>query len=338
MKNNQLKSQKQGDDPNLELLLRPSLFDEYIGQERVKNSLKIIIEAAKKRQEAMDHLLFYGQAGLGKTTLAYLVAREFGANLKVTSGPAIEKAGDLAAILTNLEPKDILFIDEAHRLNRMIEEILYPAMESRKLNIVLGKGPAARTISLDLPPFTLIAATTRVNLLSSPLRSRFGASFRLDYYSSEEIRAIIRRSAKILSLAIEEPAVGVLAEASRFTPRVANRLLKRSRDFLEVSDKKILTEKEAGKILEILGIDKLGLESHDRKLLEIIIKQFKGGPAGLSALSASLNEEKGAIEEVYEPYLIKIGLIRRTPLGRVADISAYEHLNYNGLYSSEPGN
>jgi Holliday junction DNA helicase RuvB len=338
MKNNQLKSQKQGDDPNLELLLRPSLFDEYIGQERVKNSLKIIIEAAKKRQEAMDHLLFYGQAGLGKTTLAYLVAREFGTNLKVTSGPAIEKAGDLAAILTNLEPKDILFIDEAHRLNRMIEEILYPAMESRKLNIVLGKGPAARTISLDLPPFTLIAATTRVNLLSSPLRSRFGASFRLDYYSSEEIRAIIRRSAKILGLAIEEPAVGVLSEASRFTPRVANRLLKRSRDFLEVSDKKILTEKEAGKILEILGIDKLGLESHDRKLLEIIIKQFKGGPAGLSALSASLNEEKGAIEEVYEPYLIKIGLIRRTPLGRVADISAYEHLNYNGLYSSEPGN
>jgi Holliday junction DNA helicase RuvB len=325
-----------GEDRNLELLLRPNNFGDYIGQFSVKKSLGIIIEAAQKRGEAMDHLLFYGQAGLGKTTLAYLVAKEFGVNLKVTSGPAIEKAGDLAAILTNLEPKDILFIDEAHRLNRMIEEILYPAMESRKLNIIIGKGPAARTISLDLPPFTLLAATTRVNMLSSPLRSRFGASFRLDYYSLEEMEEIVRRSAKILGLEIEEKAVQLLAQASRFTPRVANRLLRRCRDYAEVSNAPRITDNEVGKALELLGIDSLGLEEHDRRLLSIIIKNFRGGPVGVASLSASLNEEKGVIEEVYEPYLIKLGFIKRTPLGRVADALAYKHLRYEDLYFQKP--
>lgn len=320
------------DDPNLELILRPQSFEEYIGQENVKRGLRIMIQAAKKRNEVIDHLLFYGQAGLGKTTLAHLVAKEFGSNFKITSGPAIEKAGDLAAILTNLEPQDILFIDEAHRLNRLIEEILYPAMESRRLNIVIGKGPAARTISLELPPFTLIAATTRINLLSSPLRSRFGAVFRLDYYKEEEIEAIIRRSASILGIDIKEEAIRILARASRFTPRVANRLLKRSRDYLEVYGGEAVGEKEVTKILEILDIDELGLEAHDRKLLEIIIKDFRGGPVGASALAATLNEEKGVIEEVYEPYLIKLGLLRRTPLGRVASLKAYEHLGYENLY------
>ena len=320
------------DDPNLDLILRPKSFDEYIGQESAKKGLGIMIQAAKQRKEAVDHLLFYGQAGLGKTTLACLVAKELNANLKITSGPAIEKAGDLAAILTNLEPQDILFIDEAHRLNRLIEEILYPAMESRRLNIVIGKGPASRTISLELPSFTLIAATTRVNLLSGPLRSRFGASFRLDYYAEKEIEDIIGRSANLLGVDVEKKAIEVLAKASRFTPRVANRLLKRSRDYLEVCGGKIIGEKEAKKILEILDIDNFGLEAHDRKLIEIIIKDFRGGPVGVNALSATLNEEKGIIEEVYEPYLIKIGFLKRTPLGRVASSRAYSHLGYENLY------
>jgi Holliday junction DNA helicase RuvB len=325
-----------GEDVNLELLLRPADFDDYIGQASVKKSLRIIIEAAKKRGEAMDHLLFYGQAGLGKTTLAHLVAKEFGVNLKITSGPAIEKAGDLAAILTNLEPRDILFIDEAHRLNRMIEEILYPAMESRKLNIIIGKGPAARTLSLDLPPFTLLAATTRVNLLSNPLRSRFGASFRLDYYSLEEMEEIVRRSAKILALNVDDGAIHLIAQASRFTPRVANRLLRRCRDYAEVNNVRKIGSVEVGKALEMLGIDPLGLEEHDRRLLSIIIKNFRGGPVGAASLAASLNEERGVIEEVYEPYLIRLGFVKRTPLGRIADSSAYKHLGYEDLYFQKP--
>jgi len=320
------------EDLNLDLILRPQNFNDYIGQETAKRGLKIMIQAAKKRKEAVDHLLFYGQAGLGKTTLAHLVAKELGSNFKITSGPAIEKTGDLAAILTNLEPKDILFIDEAHRLNHLIEETLYPAMESRRLNIMIGKGPAARTVSLELPPFTLIAATTRINLLSGPLRSRFGASFRLDYYNEEEIRTIIRRSTDILGLGIENEAIEILARASRFTPRIANRLLRRGRDYLDVYGGKIINKKGAEKVLEILDIDKLGLEAHDRKLIEIIIKNFRGGPVGINALSATLNEERDVIEEVYEPYLIKIGLLKRTSLGRVVSAESYKHLNCENLY------
>lgn len=314
------------DDSNTDLVLRPRLFEDYIGQDSIKKTLSVILGAAKQRQEAPDHLLFYGPAGLGKTTLAYLVANELQTELKATSGPALEKAGDLAAVLTNLAPHDVLFIDEAHRLNKMIEEVLYPAMESRKLNIVLGKGPAARTISLDLPPFTLVAATTRVNLLSNPLRSRFGASFRLDYYSLDDIRAIIRRSSDLLGILIEDGAIDSLAAASRFTPRTANRLLKRSRDFAEMNGIKLLDRSAIDEVLELLDIDNLGLEYIDRKFLKIINDQFSGGPVGLSTLSAALGEEKGVIEDVYEPYLMKIGLIKRTAAGRVITEFAKSHL------------
>ncbi|MDD5099133.1 MAG: Holliday junction branch migration DNA helicase RuvB, partial [Candidatus Colwellbacteria bacterium] len=267
----------QAEDQNWESLLRPSEFEDYIGQDSIKSSLRIILNAAIKRKEVVDHILFYGQAGLGKTTLAHIVANEMGGHLKVTSGPAIEKTGDLAAILTNLEPKDILFIDEIHRLNRMIEEVLYPAMESRSLNIVLGKGPSARTISLDLPPFTLVAATTRVNLISGPLRSRFGATFRLDYYNLEDISEIIRRSAGILGIKIEPEAVDILARASRFTPRTANRLLKRARDIIEVKNIPSITKESLAELFKILDLDDIGLEYQDRRLLKIIADHFNAG-------------------------------------------------------------
>ena len=310
----------------MDTLLRPNTWSEYIGQENIKRNLRVIIDAAIKRGEPVDHLLFYGQAGLGKTTLARLVAREMGSPMKVTTGPAIEKTGDLAAVLSNLEPNDILFIDEAHRLNRMIEEVLYPAMESRKLHIVIGKGAGARTVSIDLPPFTLISATTRVNLLSEPLRSRFGAILRLDYYDDKDIEKIIDRSAKILGIAIDPDAVKILAKASRFTPRVANRLLKRARDYAEVGKKISIDAESAKETLDMLEIDELGLETYDRLLLNAIIDKFGGGPVGVGTLAAALNEDRGVIEEVYEPYLLKIGLIRRTPAGRVAEASAYKHL------------
>jgi Holliday junction DNA helicase RuvB len=247
--------------------------------------------------------------------------------LKTTSGPAIEKTGDLAAVLSNLEPNDILFIDEAHRLNRMIEEVLYPAMESRKLHIVIGKGAGARTVSIDLPPFTLIAATTRVNLLSEPLRSRFGAILRLDYYDNKDIELILERSARILGMPITKEAIEVIAKASRFTPRVANRLLKRARDYVQVKKKDTIDEEIAKQTMEMLEIDKFGLETHDRQLLSIIIDKFGGGPVGVGTLAAALNEDRGAIEEVYEPYLLKLGLLRRTPAGRVAELLAYQHLD-----------
>lgn len=314
------------EDITIDSLLRPASWSDYVGQEKVKNNLKIILEAAKKRQEASDHLLFYGQAGLGKTTLAYLVAKELGANVKITSGPALEKMGDLAAVLTNLERGDVLFIDEAHRLNKSIEEVLYPAMESRKLHLMVGKGPAARMLSLDLPPFTLVAATTRPNLLSGPLRSRFGASFKLDYYELPDIEAIIKRSADLLKLKTNPGAVKIIANASRFTPRVANRLLKRVRDYAEVNSAKIVDEEVAGKTLEMLEIDNLGLEPHDRRLLEVIIKKFNGGPVGANTLAAALNDERGNIEEIYEPYLMRLGLLSRTPSGRVVTEEAYKHL------------
>jgi len=314
------------EDQSVDTLLRPNTWAEYIGQDHIKRNLRVIIDAAKKRGEPVDHLLFYGQAGLGKTTLARLVAREMASPMKTTSGPAIEKTGDLAAILSNLEPSDTLFIDEAHRLNRMIEEVLYPAMESRKLHIVIGKGAGARTVSIDLPPFTLIAATTRVNLLSEPLRSRFGAILRLDYYDEKDIERIIERSAKILGISITPEAIKTLAEAARFTPRVANRLLKRARDYSEVHKKPTIDAVVAEETLEMLEIDELGLEVHDRLLLSAIIDKFGGGPVGVGTLAAALNEDRGVIEEVYEPYLLKLGLIRRTPAGRVAEAVSYKHL------------
>lgn len=317
---------KQPEDATIDSLLRPTSWQDYVGQDKVKRSLKIILEAAKKRKESCDHLLFYGQAGLGKTTLANLVAKELGCNFVITSGPALEKMGDLAAVLSNLEENQVLFIDEAHRLNRQIEEVLYPAMETRKLHLIIGKGPAARTVSLDLPPFTLIAATTRANLLSGPLRSRFGASFKLDYYDLTDIEAILKRSALILGLKIEPKALNIIARASRFTPRVANRLLKRVRDYAQVNSVAVINEDVAKKTMELLEIDHLGLEAQDRRLLEAIINKFNGGPVGANTLAAALSEDKGNVEDIYEPYLMSIGLLARTPAGRVATKAAYEHL------------
>lgn len=317
---------KEKDDSLLDLTLRPQQWDEYIGQERLKKNLKILIGAAQKRGEALEHVLLSGPAGLGKTSMAYLIAREMNTNIRVTSGPAIERVGDLASILTNLLPHDILFIDEAHRLNKLIEEVLYPAMESRTLDIVIGKGPSARTLQIELPPFTLIAATTRAGLLSSPLRSRFGGTFRLEFYSAEEIGKILNRSSKILGVSIKEEAVKRLAGSSRFTPRVANRLLKRARDFAQVKGENCITDEVARRALELLEIDNSGLEPTDRRLLETIIKKFSGGPVGLSALAAASAEEEDTIEEVYEPYLLQLGFIERTPRGRVATENAYRHL------------
>lgn len=315
------------DDQGFDQALRPTQWEDYIGQEKIKKNLRIIIEAAQKRQEAMDHVLFSGPAGLGKTTLAYLVAKELGAHVRVTSGPALEKMGDMAAILTNLEPNEVLFIDEAHRINRMIEEVLYPAMESRKLHLMVGKGPSARSLNLDLPPFTLVAATTRENLLSHPLRSRFGATFRLDFYTVEDIKGILERSAKILGVEILPAAVDILARASRATPRIANRLLKRARDYAEVGGKGTVDEEAARKTLELLEVDGVGLEPQDRRLLEVIIKKFNGGPVGVNTLAAALSEERGVIEDIYEPYLMTLGFLQRTPAGRVALAAAYDHLN-----------
>jgi Holliday junction DNA helicase RuvB len=322
---NKIDNNKQ-EDGIIDLALRPSHWDEYVGQKKIKKNLKTILDAAKKRGEVSDHLLLYGQAGLGKTTLAYLIAREMSANLKITSGPALEKMGDLAAILSNLEKGDVLFIDEAHRLNRAIEEVLYPALENRKLHLIVGKGPGARTLAIDLPPFTLIAATTRANLLSGPLRSRFGATFKLDYYEIPDIEAILKRSAKLLNLEIDPVALNIIARASRFTPRTANRLLRRVRDFADVNDATVVTEDIAKQTLEMLEVDSLGLEPTDRQLLLTIIEKFKGGPVGIQTLSAALNDDSGIIEDVYEPYLMSIGLLVRTPAGRMVTPEAYKHL------------
>jgi len=314
------------DDQAIDVILRPTTWQEYVGQDKVKNQLGVMLEATRKRHDVCDHLLFYGQAGLGKTTLAHLVAKELGATLRVTSGPALEKVGDLAGVLTNLERGDILFIDEAHRLNRMIEEVLYPAMEARKLNLIVGKGPAARSLVLDLPAFTLVAATTRASLLSGPLRSRFGATFKLDYYELADIEAIVKRSASILGIAIKPGAIKILAGASRFTPRVANRLLKRVRDYAQVNGHSVVDETVVKKTLELMEIDQLGLEPYDRRLLETIINKFHGGPVGVGTLAAALNDDKGNIEEVHEPFLMSIGLLARTPAGRVVTEAAYKHL------------
>ncbi|MFH0806625.1 MAG: Holliday junction branch migration DNA helicase RuvB [Candidatus Brennerbacteria bacterium] len=314
------------DDAALELTLRPTKWDEYVGQEKVKRNLRLIIDAAKNRDEAPDHLLFYGQAGLGKTTLAHLIGHETGAHIHTTAGPALEKAGDIAAILSNLEPRDILFIDEAHRLNKLAEEILYPAMEARKLHLVMGKGPSARAFSLDLPPFTVIAATTRVNLLSSPFRSRFGATFRLDYYQPKDIEQILARSANILGVTLTEEGRALLARAARFTPRTANRLLKRARDYAEVHGTGMVDGAAVTAMLGMFEIDPIGLEEADRELLRILITKWNGGPVGLKALATAMNEDPGTVEDVYEPFLMKMGFLHRTPAGRVATKDAYTHL------------
>ena len=316
----------EGNDLFLDQALRPSVWDDYIGQENIKENLRILLTAAKERQHAPEHLLFYGPPGLGKTTLAHLIAKEMNAQIKITSGPAIERVGDLASILTNFSPGDILFIDEIHRLSKQIEEILYPAMESGRLDIIIGKGPSARTVQLEIPPFTLIAATTRIAMLSSPLRSRFsGGTFRLEYYTQGEIEKILSRSAKILGIESKDGSLKEIAVRSRSTPRTANYLLKRSRDFAQVG-KRPLSKESVQEALKLLGVDELGLHPSDRSLLTVLIEKFGGGPVGLSTLGAALSEEEATIEDVHEPYLIQLGLLERTPRGRRVTPKAFEHL------------
>lgn len=310
-----------------ESTLRPKTFEEYIGQEKAKNELKIYIDAAKQRGDALDHVLLYGPPGLGKTTLSNIIANEMGVNLRVTSGPAIEKQGDLAALLSNLNEGDVLFIDEIHRISRNIEEILYPAMEDYALDIIIGKGPAARSIRLPLPKFTLIGATTRAGQLTTPLRDRFGVLLRLELYTVDELSTIVKRSANILNVPITDEGAHEIASRSRGTPRIANRLLKRVRDFAQVKGNGEITIKIAKEALSTLEIDELGLDNLDRRMLETIIKFYDGGPVGLETLAATLGEESITLEDVYEPYLLQIGFINRTPRGRYATRLAYEHLN-----------
>ncbi len=309
-----------------EATLRPQKLAEYVGQGKIKESLQILIDAAKGRKETLEHLLLYGPPGLGKTTLAHIVAKEVGVNIKITSGPAIEKAGDLAALLTNLTENDILFIDEIHRLNKTVEEILYPAMEDYNLDIVLGKGAGAKAVRLDLAKFTLIGATTRVGMLSAPLRDRFGMTYRLDYYEESEIEQILDRAAKILNIKIDDGGKIEIAKRSRRTPRIANRLLKRVRDFAQVKAGGKITEAVAQQALAMLDVDDLGLDTNDRRILEALIEKFGGGPVGISSLAAATSEDQGTIEDMYEPYLLRLGLIARTPKGRVATPAAYDHL------------
>ncbi len=349
------------EDELLDSALRPGSWSEYVGQDKIKENIRIIITAAKQRSQSPDHLLFYGNSGLGKTTLAYLVANEMGKTIRSTSGPALERAGDLAAILTNLSEGDVLFLDEIHRINKTIEEYLYPAMEDYKLNLVLGKGPMARTMELKLPKFTLIGATTKPGLLSAPLRNRFGASFQLNFYTNKDIEKIIERSGKLLKINMEPEAVETIAKRSRFTPRVANRLLKRVRDFAQVQglsltnfeneeqrtkfyneansklvrDEVIITKEIAESALDSLEVDILGLEPSDRSILSSLIEKFNGGPVGLQSLAAASMEEEDTILDIYEPYLMQCGLIERTPKGRVATNLAYEHLGIKNKNQSK---
>lgn len=313
------------EDKCIENSLRPKLLCEYIGQEKTKDNLRIYIEAAKSRKESLDHVLFYGPPGLGKTTLAGIIANEMDVNLKVTSGPAIEKPGEMAAILNSLQDGDLLFVDEIHRLNRQVEEVLYPAMEDYAIDIVIGKGPTARSVRLDLPKFTLVGATTRAGMLSAPLRDRFGVVNRLEFYNQRELEQIILRSAHVLHVDIEPDGAVEMAKRSRGTPRLANRLLKRVRDFAQVQYDGVITKKVACEALDRLEVDKLGLDRVDRELLLTMIHQFHGGPVGLDTLAAAIGEDSGTIEDVYEPYLIQNGLIQRTPRGRVAASQAYHH-------------
>ena len=320
-------STMQNEDVDVENSLRPKSLDDYLGQEKAKEQLKIFIEAAKSRNEQLDHVLLYGPPGLGKTTLASIIANEMGVNLRITSGPAIERAGDLAAILTNLNENDVLFIDEIHRINRSVEEVLYSAMEDFCLDIIIGKGPSARSIRLDLPKFTLIGATTRAGMLTNPLRDRFGVICKLDYYTVDELAKIVVRSSEILGAEIQIGGATEIARRSRGTPRIANRLLKRVRDYAQVRADGNITDDVANKALELLGVDSLGLDYVDEKLLMTIIEKFRGGPVGLDTLAASIGEDRNTIEDVYEPYLLQLGFINRGPRGRIAMPLAYEHLN-----------
>lgn len=313
-------------DEDIENSLRPKQLSDYVGQEKAKENLSIYIKAAKLRGESLDHVLFYGPPGLGKTTLAGIVANEMGVNIRVTSGPAIEKQGDLVAILSNLEQGDVLFIDEIHRLNRAVEEILYPAMEDGKIDIIIGKGPSARSYQLSLPKFTLIGATTRAGQLSAPLRDRFGVILRLEMYTPEELSQIVKRSSKILNIPVDDDGAYQIASRSRGTPRIANRLLKRSRDFAEVKYDGVITSEAAASALNSMEIDELGLDSIDRRLLTTMIKNYNGGPVGLETISAAIGEESVTIEDVYEPYLMQIGFLARTPRGRVVTPAGYKHL------------
>lgn len=316
------------EDFSLEGNLRPQSLDEYIGQEKLKNTLKIYIEAAKQRHDALDHVLFYGPPGLGKTTLCGIIANEMGVHMKVTSGPAIEKPGEMAAILNNLQEGDILFVDEIHRLNRQVEEVLYPAMEDYAIDIMIGKGASARSIRLELPKFTLVGATTRAGLLSAPLRDRFGVMHHLEFYNQEELQTIVLRSAKVLGVEIDTKGAGEIAKRSRGTPRLANRLLKRVRDFAQVKYDGRITFEVASFALDLLEVDQYGLDKNDRRILKTMITNFKGGPVGLETLAAAIGEDAGTLEDVYEPYLLQNGFIHRTPRGRMASPLAFAHLGY----------
>lgn len=319
------------EDKILDTSLRPQLIDDYIGQDRIKKMMKVYIKAAKSRNESMDHVLFYGPPGLGKTTLAGIIANEMGVNMKVTSGPAIEKPGEIAAILNNLQEGDVLFIDEIHRLNRQVEEVLYPAMEDFAIDIMLGKEASARSVRLDLPHFTLVGATTRAGLLTAPLRDRFGIVEKMEFYTTAQLMDIVRRSAGVLGVSIDDDGARGIARRSRGTPRLANRLLKRVRDYAEVEYDGVITGEVADYALDVLNVDRLGLDRNDREYLYTIIEKFKGGPVGIETIAASLGEDTGTLEDVVEPYLLMNGLIQRTPRGRIASDTAYEHLGIERL-------